>query len=638
MKKTVNFLIILLSSIILFSCAYDDTFLKEEIEKIKTDVNLLKEQTVSLKTIVDALNAGKVITNVEKLADDKGHKITFNDATSIEVLNGEKAPVIGVQELEGIHYWTITTNGKTDFLLDGSGNKLRVSGEDGTTPELGIDAGGYWMVNNVRVKDANGKEVKAQGDSFFKEVQENDETVTFVLANDSTIVLAKATDTYLYFYDNINDKPETIFISAPGRNLRLRIKFSNINKMEITAKPAGWRVNLHRPDKYVNVSIPQDASFGAYEVVLRGLDKNGMVYMAIAKISITTSEGFTDPQGVFILNEGNMTTENGSLIFISSSGQVFDNLYANMNGKELGNSTQDLFIKDEKMWILSQNGKSSATGTTFDNEGMLVVANAGTMKRINVYDDVFRKEDGNYKLSWPSHLAVLNDENIFIRDNGGVHHFNSNTGELTLIPETRGANKNRMAVANNKVFVIKSNQLLVFETDKKEIIRTIDMGARISGVVTSKDDNLWVSTTGSPHKISKVDSKTYSVIKENTISAGSVSNGMWATPGITAKGDTLYYTGGGATIYRHIFSTGESQEMVNAKTLVLNANMVYNGPGVHPITGDVYLLTIKGYGWDFTINNISVFNFDEELPSVLKANYEDYTRFPAGVFFSANFK
>ncbi len=641
MRKLTNLLIILLCGTIWFSCAYDDSSLIEEINKIKTDLNALKEQTNSLKTVVDALNAGKVITAVDKLNDDKGFKITFNDGKTIEVFNGEKAPVIGIQEVEGVYYWTITSNGETNFLLDKDNNKIRVSGEPGkpgepgNTPELGIDADGFWTVNNVRLKDANGEYVKAQGDSFFKEVKEDENAVTFVLADGKTIVIPKVGDTFLYFQ---LPKDAQMFVGKPGENKRLRIKFANIESMEITSKPEGWRVNLHRPDKYVNVSIPKDATFGVYEVILRGLDKKGLVFMAVAKISIAAAEGFTDPKGVFILNEGNMTTENGSLIFISSSGYVFNKAYANINGQELGNVTQDLFIKDGKMWIISQNGKVAATGTAFNNEGMLVVADAATMKRVAVYDDVL-KENDKYKLSWPTHLAVLNDENVFIRDNYGVSLFNSKTNELTLIPNTRGAAKNRMAVANNKVFVIKSRDLLVFEAGKKEIVHTINMGARISGVITSKDGNLWVSTTGNPNKIAKVDSKTYSIIKENTISEGSVSSGMWSTPAITAKADTLYYTGGSPIIYRHIFSTGESKKMIDAKTVVPNANMVYNGPGVHPLTGDVYLNTIKGFGWDFTINNISVFNFDDKnLSSPLKVNYEDYTRFPAGVFFTENFK
>lgn len=61
--------------------------------------------------------------------------------------------------------------------------------------------------------------------------------------------------------------------------------------------------------------------------------------------------------GTFILNEGNMTTENGSLIFISPKGVATDSVYFKVNGTELGNVTQDLYIKDNKMYIISQNGK-----------------------------------------------------------------------------------------------------------------------------------------------------------------------------------------------------------------------------------------------------------------------------------------
>lgn len=644
MRKATNYFIILLSSLILFSCAYDDSFLKEEIEKIKTDLSSLKEQTSSLKTIVDALNAGKVITKVDKLDNDKGYKITFNDGAAIDVLNGEKAPVIGIKEEEGVYYWTITTNGKTDFLLDASNNKIPVTGNDGEpgtpgepgkTPELGIDADGYWTVNNVRIKDADGNFVKAQGDSFFKEITDGEEAVTFVLADGTTFVIPKSADTYLFF-EGVDESPIVIF--RPEEEKRMRIKFSNMASMEVVTKPEGWRVNLHRADKYVAVKAPKnETAYGVKEIVLRGLDNKGMVFMAVAKVSVTSADGFVDPMGTFILNEGNMTTENGSLIYITPDGQVLDYLYRNMNGNELGNVTQDLFVKDGKMWIISQNGKVAATGTVFNNEGMLVVANAETMKRVAVYDEVFREEDGKYKLSWPTHIAVLNDENVFIRDNNGVNLFNSKTGDLTLIEGTRGAAKNQMTVANNKVFVINSSKLMVFEAGKNEIVHTIDMGAAISGVLTSKDGNLWVSTTGSPHKISKVDSKTYTTIKSNEITEGRLGAGWGATPGITAKGDTLYYSNAQTVIYRHIFSTNESKKMVDVKTLVDNANMVYNNIAVHPITGDVYMNTIKGYGWDFTTNNITVVNFNETDEPVLKANYENYTRFPAGIFFTANF-
>ena len=74
MKKTVSYVWVLLSAVVLFSCVdgYDDSFLKTEIEKIKEEISSLKTQVSTLETVVDALNKGKVITNVEALSGDKG--------------------------------------------------------------------------------------------------------------------------------------------------------------------------------------------------------------------------------------------------------------------------------------------------------------------------------------------------------------------------------------------------------------------------------------------------------------------------------------------------------------------------------------------------------------------------------------
>ena len=73
------------------------------------------------------------------------------------------------------------------------------------------------------------------------------------------------------------------------------------------------------------------------------------------------------------------------------------------------------------------------------------------------------------------------------------------------------------------------------------------------------------------------------------------------------------------------------------KNVVENANIVYNNIAVHPLTGRVYLNNIKAYGWDFLINNISVFKPEGDALA-LEVNYEDHTHFPAGIFFPANFE
>lgn len=624
MKKNLQLLILLLSGILLFSCEYDDSYLRDEIGKIKDELSQLKEQTNSLKTIVDALNEGKVITNTEMLGNNKGYKITFNDGTHIEILNGEKAPVIGVKEEDGVYYWTITTNGKTEYLTDSKDNKLPVTGN---APELNIDADGYWIMNNERIKDANGKEVKAQGDSFFTDIVEDDNTVTFVMADGKTIVIPKSGGTYLSF-DNPNNEP--FFLFKLGVRKDLKFSLANITDLEIVSKPEGWTADIHLPNRAVNVLAPSTSAFGIGDIKIQGIDSKGLVYQAIVKVGI---EGkiFGDPKGTFILNEGNMTTENGSLIYITPADDIMNRVYYNANGTELGNTSQDLYINNGKMYIISQNGNNNSAATGKVNDGMLVVINAETLTREKAYN----KEVS--KLSWPSHIAVLNEENIFIRDNNGVYIFNRTTEELKLVEGTKGAAKNDMAVVDGKVYVISGKRILVLEADSYSVSKDVDMGSNITGLLRTKDNGLWVSTTGTPNKISKVDSETLSVIQSNDITVGRLGAGWGSTPGITAKGDTIYYNNGSTTIYRHIFTQNESKEMINVKTVVPNAGMAYNNIAVHPITGEVFLNTIKGYGWDFAINNISQFT-DNGEEMVLRKNHENYTRFPAGIFFTSNFE
>lgn len=332
--------------------------------------------------------------------------------------------------------------------------------------------------------------------------------------------------------------------------------------------------------------------------------------------------------GTFILNEGNPFSGNGSLVFISPKGIVTDSAYYKANGTTLGNATQDLFIANGKIYIIAQNKKKNLNGQQSD--GQLIVANAETLKKEAAYNDEISV------LSNATHIAVL-DEYVYIRDTKGVYAFNTETREIKLVKNTDRSLKNRMAVADGKVFVPNSSAVIVIEKGGEDIVKKIGFGASISGVVRSEDGNILVSTTGTPQKITKINAKDYTIIKENEITQGGVGYGSGATPGITVKGDTVYHSNASTKIYRHIFTTGESQLMVDAKTMVDDASIVYNNIAVHPITGEVYLNTLKGFGANYLVNHISVFNFAQPQPR-LSADYQDYTQFPAGIFFTYDYK
>ena len=81
---------------------------------------------------------------------------------------------------------------------NGTNGKNGKDGKDGTTPQISVDADGYWCVDGTRIKDANGDYVKASAssaevDTIFKSVDVSDPyCVTFTLTSGSTFTLPKA--------------------------------------------------------------------------------------------------------------------------------------------------------------------------------------------------------------------------------------------------------------------------------------------------------------------------------------------------------------------------------------------------------------------------------------------------------------
>ncbi|WP_448781162.1 DUF5074 domain-containing protein [Bacteroides congonensis] len=323
-------------------------------------------------------------------------------------------------------------------------------------------------------------------------------------------------------------------------------------------------------------------------------------------------------EGTFILNEGNMSDETGTLVFVDSKGAMIDSAYYRVNGTLLGNVCQDLFIADNKIYILSQNGTKNG------GEGKLVIADARTLEKEKVYND-------ELGISQPTHLAVVGNE-IYMRNSGGLHVFNTSTNEVVDVENSKGVAKNHMVVIDNKVFAINGKNINVVQN--KAIIETIPVSGSLSGLAKAYDGNLWASCT-SLSQIMKINPSDYSIMETHDLEK-SISNNWGSAPAFSAKQDTLYFCEGTSNLYRHIFLENKTETVANIRELLPDAGTYYNSLGVNPVTGDVYLATIKGFGQSYKINDIAIFNFSK-TPALLH-DYKNKNSFPAGVYFTHNFE
>lgn len=250
------------------------TALEEKVDKLNRDLD-------ALGVIVRALENGYTITDYIETAE--GCTITFSDGHTVTIKNGADgtdAPFIGVQQdADGVYYWTLTTGGQATWLLDGNGNKMRVTG---ATPEIGIDGDGYWTLDGVRIKDSSGNDVKAagsDGDSFFKSVTDNGDSVTIVLADGTEIVLPKSAP-----FSFVIEGASGILAFSYGDTRTLNVTAVGVAGHAIS-KPDGWKASY--TDDKLSITAPDSGNTFADsegEVAVLAVSATGAGI--IAKVSV----------------------------------------------------------------------------------------------------------------------------------------------------------------------------------------------------------------------------------------------------------------------------------------------------------------------------------------------------------------
>ena len=177
---------------------YVDSALWDDIDKSYNQLTEIKAQLEALTAQVDMLSAvvtGGAITGITA-NEDGGYTVRYKGADNEEKIvviaskdDVDTAPILGTKEEGGVLYWTITIDGKTDYLKDIDGAKIPVAGR---TPAFTIDNEGYWCVNGNPVLDASGNKVKAEGKtiSVISKIEKDDAgNAILTLADGSTVTV-----------------------------------------------------------------------------------------------------------------------------------------------------------------------------------------------------------------------------------------------------------------------------------------------------------------------------------------------------------------------------------------------------------------------------------------------------------------
>lgn len=614
MKKFLSYFLALTLCAGLWNCAaeYDDSDLRKEIEEIRTRLETLNEQVATLQT---ALAGGSVITKVEETAD--GYLITFSNGKSIAIKHGpagDDGSKIGVKDEGGVLYWTLDG----EFLLrPGTDEKIPVQGDKGDaghSPRLEIDADGYWTVDGERITDAAGREVEAQGDSFFRDVRQTDDAVVLVLADGSEITIPKAVESSLSFAF------KTIFV-ADGGSQTVSYTARNIDFVEIFSLPKSWSAEIDEKAGTVTVAAQAGAASTGERLVIAGADATGRTYMAAVKLYC----GTLPAGGFFVYNEGQFGRMPASVNYYADGAWIV-RPYATLNpDRALGNSGVKMVRSEvsDRIYLTAKDApfvvETDAQLRYLSQLGSDHGSTVGQVMGMTVYDastGYVTTQNGVYRIGLDP-LSLDAADRIYEGRNGGRD----------------------ICAAGGKVFFIFSNKVYGYDPTAADVAPA-EICAAGTGFVTTSDGAVWAADSEQIVKIDPADN-TFESIPTGDYPLWWESTYRPCELAAAPDGSAVYFlrkVGSGWSAYGKELCRCDPATGTIAPLWSLPEGFSAYGCGlkVDPATGKIYVLYTKdGWGANYLKTYVSVVAPDGTLEETIPYTSDSETIywFPSEIAF-----
>ena len=411
----------------------------------------------------------------------------------------------------------------------------------------------------------------------------------------------------------------------PGETLTVKVETEKgITDLAASTTDTDWRVLCDEEKGELLITAPLIVRDTPAKVFVSGANAQGIMYRAGI---VCRMRSYADPKAVLILNEGQVWKgEYGSMIYVNPKGDAVASPFDAINKTNLGVAAQDMSRHGDRIYVIAQ-------GDYGKNGGSLFEIDANTLRLVRTYKDEIK--DANT----PTHLLAYDAEHIYIRDNHGIGCYDSKMDLYVPVADSQGALKHPLLQVGGKVFFTTNDALCAIEVGEKtfdKVAKRITFPGEVSGMAKADDKHLYVSyNIEGEGVIALVNVESYEVEKSHTFAraeGGSALKKVYAsTSTITAKGDTLYFGEGNNSIFRHLFSTGDTKEMWSYKTVNPDHKTSYQTPAVHPETGLVYYATLKDWG-EYKTNTVYVLDLKGD-EAKLVSRIDNLVRFPAGYFF-----
>lgn len=335
--------------------------------------------------------------------------------------------------------------------------------------------------------------------------------------------------------------------------------------------------------------------------------------LAITSLGFTSCDDDNDgptgayaEEGVFVVNEGNFQTPNGSVSYYNTNTEeVQNNIFGRSNdNRPLGDVVQNMVIHGDRAFIV------------VNNSNKIEVVNAGTFASVGVVEG----------LALPRYFVALNNDKGYVTEyvnfgEGRVSVIDLNTYTVTKTIAV-GKLPEQIALAGGKLYVANSgdNTVSVINTATDAVETSITVADAPNSLAIDRNNVLWVLSSGNksydPYpEVDEANSTAAGLTKINT--SNNTVTGTITFPEVAASAGKLVMNGNRDKLY-FIYNGGVHQlgitaSAINSSPLI---NRSFYGLGVDPETSYIYGGDDNGFDGDGTVY---IYNPDGTQISTFKA-------------------
>ncbi len=299
--------------------------------------------------------------------------------------------------------------------------------------------------------------------------------------------------------------------------------------------------------------------------------------------------------GVFILNEGNFQSANGSIDFLFRNGDSLQsNVFANINNRPLGDVVQSMTQVGDELYV--------------------VVNNSQKIEVLNATD--FTSVGAITGFTSPRVLQAVSDEKAYVTDlfSGKLSIVNLKSRTITGTINLPGGSEG-MLFYNGVVYVGNASPYLyLLNPNSDQIIDSIAVAAGGNSLVLDPNNKIWLLSsgdyfTGAAGGLARINPATKTVEQSFDFTADDFPGDLRLTRDKTAL---LYLNGG-------LFKMGLTDNELPATAYVPANGRSFNALGVDPVTGEVFVGDAKDYVQRGTIfrypasSNVAIDSFQTGL-------------------------